>query len=125
VTIQQNEIQDAELKALLFRLELELMDPAIRKDRDKVSALLAEDFREFGSSGRAWNRAAIIDLLATEPTQPAPAVEEFEMQRIAMDAVLVTYRTVRSQQVTLRSSIWMLRDETWQVVFHQGTKMPA
>jgi hypothetical protein len=123
VTIQQNEIQDAELKALLFRLELELMDPDVRKDREKVSALLAEEFREFGSSGRAWSRAAILDLLATEPWQSAPVVEEFEMQRIAMDAALVTYRTVRSQQATLRSSIWMLREGLWQMVFHQGTRM--
>lgn len=123
MTIQQNEIQDAELKALLFRLELELMDPDVRKDREKVSALLAEEFREFGSSGRAWSRAAILDLLATEPWQSAPVVEEFEMQRIAMDAALVTYRTVRSQQATLRSSIWMLREGLWQMVFHQGTRM--
>ena len=107
----------------LLILEKHLMDPTVRKDRAQVSALLAEDFREFGSSGRHWSREAILDLLATAPAQPASAVEDFALQLIAPDTALVTYRTVRPQQSTLRSSIWRRTEAGWQIFFHQGTKI--
>jgi ribonuclease HI len=58
---------DTVLAELLLSLELQLMDPAFRKDRAAVSSLLAEDFSEFGSSGRVWSREAILDLLESEP----------------------------------------------------------
>jgi hypothetical protein len=115
---------DTDISALMLSLERQLMDPTFRKDRAAVSSLLAEDFSEFGSSGRVWSREAILDLLETEPSQPAPQIEDFKIQRIAENAVLVTYRTVRPQVRTNRSSIWIQNEEGWQVLFHQGTKVP-
>ena len=90
----------SDLSLLLLRLEKQLIDPAFRKNREAVSALLAADFREFGSSGREWGREAIIDLLATEDTYTAPEVEAFTMQRIGSGAALVTYRTIRSWPIS-------------------------
>jgi hypothetical protein len=116
--------EEDEIAAMLLSLEKHLMDPAVRKDRAQVSALLAEDFREFGSSGKEWSREAILDLLATEPSQPPPEVEDFSLQLIAPDIALVTYRTIRPQQSTLRSSIWKCTEAVWQIFFHQGTKIP-
>ena len=113
--------------AELLRAEMLLLDPAIRRDRARVSALLANDFFEFGASGRIWTRDQILDLLATEQYSP-PIVEDFACHRIAQDVVLVTYRTVRINQETsrreaaLRSSLWIRRSETWTVRFHQGTR---
>jgi hypothetical protein len=117
--------EERELAALLLRLELMLMEPAFRRDSAAVSALLAEGFLEFGSSGRVWSREAILRLLATEEQQPVPRVEDFTLRMLASDVALVTYRTVRPQQATLRSSIWRQGANGWQVFFHQGTKMPA
>ena len=57
---------DQETQAELERLELLLMDPAMRRDRERVGALLTSDFVEFGSSGRVWTREATLELLATE-----------------------------------------------------------
>ena len=123
-------LDDEGLAELLLHLERRLMDPVFRKNREQVSALLAEDFREFGSSGRVWSRAAILDLLANEEAYTAPVVEDFAMQRISPETALVTYRTLRADaasdapQVTLRSSLWVLRGNRWQVLFHQGAKVP-
>lgn len=118
--------EGSELSFLLLRLEKQLIDPAFRKNREAVSGLLAADFREFGSSGREWGREAIVDLLATEDTYTAPEVEAFTMQRIGSGAALVTYRTIRSdfRTITLRSSLWIQREQGWQVLFHQGAKVP-
>jgi hypothetical protein len=123
----------ADLATLLIRLEQQLMDPVFRRNRERVSALLAEDFREFGSWGRVWSRDTILDLLISEEGYIAPSVEDFAIQRIGPETVLVTYRTVSTirassgsgaAQVSLRSSLWVLRESRWQVLFHQGTKVP-
>jgi hypothetical protein len=119
-----NSKEDGILTAMLLELEHQLMDPVFRKDREQVSALLAPEFREFGSSGRVWTRAAILDLLATETPRSAPAVEDFTTRIIGPDTVLVTYRTVQPDRQTLRSSIWMRSDSGWQMHFHQGTRTP-
>jgi len=115
---------DTVLAEFLLSLELRLMDPAFRKDRAAVSALPAKDFREFGVSGREWSREAILDLLATEPSRSAPEVEDFRIQPLTADTVLVTYRTIRPEIQANRSSIWIQSASGWQVLFHQGTKIP-
>jgi hypothetical protein len=116
---------EIELVALLRALELQLMDPAIRKDREQVSTLLADEFREFGSSGQVWSRVSILDLLASEEDYTVPVVKDFATQRIGPETALVTYRTISSKTSSLRSSIWVWRGERWQMLFHQGTRIPA
>jgi hypothetical protein len=114
------------IAAELKRLELLLMDPAARRDREQVAGLLAEDFLEFGSSGRVWTREMTLQLLLTE-TYTAPVVESFACTKLGEDVALVTYRAVRSNEftgertVTLRSSIWTRMSGDWQIRFHQGT----
>jgi hypothetical protein len=113
------------LDELLIGLELELMDPAVRRDRDRVLALLAEDFEEFGASGRVWTRDAILDLLAAEDYRP-PLIKELKCRLLVDGVALVTYRAVREESmgrevVSLRSSVWSIENGRWRMRFHQGT----
>ena len=112
---------DEDLAALLLHLEVQLMQPEIRRDRDRAGDLLAQGFREFGSSGREWSRETILDLLAEEPHYTPPAIEDFAITMLSPGSVLVTYCAVRPHITTLRSSIWVWSDERWRVLFHQGT----
>lgn len=104
-----------------------LLDPDVRRDRARVSALLSDDFFEFGASGRMWTRDEILDLLETEEYS-SPSIEDFQCRRIADGAALVTYRSARTdsltgqQSITLRSSIWTREPLGWQLRFHQGTR---
>jgi ribonuclease HI len=118
----------AETAKHLIAGERALVDPAVRRDRAKVGALLAEDFVEFGSSGQVWNRQTILDLLEGENEFTAPALEEMRCEPIGPDAALVTYKTVGPENAgarnrTLRSSIWVRKAGLWKVRFHQGTKV--
>ncbi len=114
--------------AHLRTLEESLLDTAVRRDGDRLRELLAEDFLEFGSSGRVWTRKSIIDLLATETNFFRPAIEEFQCSFLSEKVALVTYHTVRNDAKTgerlasLRSSIWVLHDGQWRMRFHQGTR---
>ena len=94
---------DHATRAELERLELLLMDPAVRRDRQRVGALLSSDFVEFGSSGRVWTRDTTLDLLATG-TFTAPQVEDFAFRLLGRDVVLVTYRTSRTDLAASRRS---------------------
>jgi len=81
-----------------------------------LEGLLADDFVEFGSSGRIWTRYAILDLLERSPSALVP-IDRFEIARLADDVTLVTYRAAG----TNRASVWVRRDGRWQIRFHQGT----
>jgi hypothetical protein len=114
----------------LRKLEAMLLDPEVRRDRAQVSALLAEDFVEFGSSGRVWTKQTTIELLATEgESYVRPILEDFESRELAEGVVLITYRAVKTSDpatggsVALRSSIWTKESGQWRLRFHQGTRV--
>ena len=112
----------------LRKLEQSLLQPAVRRNRTRLMELLADDFREFGSSGRMWTRKTIIDLLAKETAFVPPDIEEFECSLLTPELALVTYRTARFDEKTgerlasLRSSIWSRVAGDWKMRFHQGTR---
>lgn len=111
-----------ELCEMLLELETELMHPEVRHNRARAEELLDEEFSEIGSSGRVWSRLEILELLTGEQDYEQPCVEDFRLRLLEAHIALVTYRAVTARRgETLRSSIWMLREESWRCVFHQGT----
>jgi hypothetical protein len=110
----------------LRRLEESMTKPEIRRSPQELGRLLADDFREFGGSGRVFDKGQIIEALQNQP--PVQLwLDEFQALCLAADVALVTYRGnckfPESDKVSrsLRSSIWKNRNGRWQVVFHQGT----
>ena len=119
---------DVSIEAHLQALEEELLQPAVRKTASRVDALLADDFMEFGSSGRVFYKHDIIDILRSE--SPARrSLTDFRALPLGPGVVLATYRTTSygasgEQPIhSLRSSVWRLLDGRWQIVFHQGTPL--
>lgn len=114
--------------AELLLCELQLQSPKLRRDRNRVSALLARDFVEFGASGRVWSREETLAELAREEGFEPPVMEDFRCRQLAEGLVLVTYRTVRGdtgvgpRQMNLRSSLWSKQMKGWVLQFHQGTR---
>lgn len=110
--------------------EQSLLDASLRRNREEVSLLLAEDFREFGSSGRIFDRCEILDELSRE-TAARIEMSCFEVKMLGEDGALVTYRTssrawddaggAQPTRDCWRSSIWVRRKAAWQMIFHQGT----
>jgi hypothetical protein len=106
-------------------LEKKLLDPEFRRHRAKVSALLDEEFVEFGASGRRFNREEILALLEEESVSEITA-SEFETTMLSNRAALVTYRSMRRNgkiSEARRSSVWVDRGNGWKLVFHHGTKI--
>jgi hypothetical protein len=117
---------DISIEVHLRTLEEELLQPDVRKTPTRLDALLAEEFIEFGSSGRVFNKQQIINTLTAE-SPVRLSLNDFKALPLGPDVVLTTYRAVRygapgEQPVySLRSSVWRMLDGRWQIVFHQGT----
>ena len=113
------------LEELLRQLEERLLEPAVRRDAGAVANLLGDHFREFGSSGRVFNKPRIIEELQEESPPGPVTLTEFQVMPLAPGIALVTYHADRAGNRSLRSSVWVLRDDRWQMLFHQGTKVPS
>jgi hypothetical protein len=114
------------VESLQRKLETDLLDPDVRRDTERVAALLAEQYCEFGSSGRIYTKQETLDALRSE--QPVRfSVTDLSVTMLAAGAALVTYRATRQGESTqsLRSSVWIMRDGRWQMLFHQGTRVSA
>ncbi|MEW5796216.1 MAG: DUF4440 domain-containing protein [Candidatus Zixiibacteriota bacterium] len=115
------------LHDLLLELELRLIEPDVRRSRQALEELLADEFREFGSSSQIYDRQQIVDALQDEPGCRWE-LRDFEVTELSSECALATYRATRTTIVTgdivnsLRSSIWVFRDGHWQMLFHQGTR---
>jgi len=115
-----------DLKKTIRNLEESLLQPEIRSSAKELDALLDNDFKEFGSSGEAYDKEQVLELLP-QFTEEKFSLHDFEIKELSDHVVLATCRvdkTVQGQETlvrSLRSSIWRKENDRWQMVFHQGT----
>lgn len=114
----------------LLKLETDLHKREVRSSTRALSELLADEFVEFGSSGRIFSKSAIIDALAAEAGDLQVSVEDFAVRELAPNVALATYvvatpsgHSAAMVRTSLRSSIWQVKDGKWQMIFHQGTRI--
>ncbi len=109
------------LREQLLQLEEKLLTSDVRSSKTELKKILADEFFEFGSSGRVLYKdedfedgIGIIEV----------KLSDFEIHILSDEIVLATYRTFNEQtkKHALRSSIWKLNEGVWKMVFHQGTK---
>ena len=109
----------------LKSLEETLLRSEVRRSRVKMDALLADDFIEYGRSGRAYDKAAILET-ADKPFDGQLSLHGFSAKALAPSVVLVNYSSLLrypdgNESHSLRSSIWSRTEKGWKLVFHQGT----
>lgn len=100
---------------------MSLLRSEVRRDRDRVSAMLHADFMEIGRSGRLWIRAEIVAALGEEPDRAVPEADEWQFHVIAEHLVLVTFRIRGLEGDSRHSSIWDFSTGHPVLRFHQGT----
>ena len=115
------------LSEQIYQLEERLLRPEVRQSKEEIATLLADDFVEFGSSGRIFDKIQVVEGLPHSPIVPI-TIEDFQVKGLSTDVVLVTYCAVWTNETrqemrnSLRSSIWKFIDGRWQMIFHQGTR---
>ncbi len=119
-----------ETKELLIRSETEIFRAYQRGDLDTIASVLAEDFREIGSSGIFYSKADVLEAMK------GIQVLDFQLDRFHVlplgerQAVLIylcaVRRIIQGQERldrALRSSTWVRRKNEWRLVFHQATPL--
>ncbi|MEH7385297.1 DUF4440 domain-containing protein [Bacillus sp. JJ1521] len=112
-----------QLKQHLKELEEMHTNIEVRKSREKLGEILADDFFEIGSSGYMIDKR---ECLESGSALTDMSLHNYEIYPLAPDVVLTTYFIVDKtrNRNTLRSSIWKRIDGSWQLYFHQGTITP-
>lgn len=104
--------------------EFRLLDPVVRSSAERLAELLHPEYREFGVSGKVWDRDSIIAAL-TARDAPAPrpiTTSRMKGVRLAPDVVHLTFDTESGAKRAHRSSLWRLTGGRWLLYFHQGTR---
>lgn len=107
------------LPKLIEALERSLLDSSVRQSTEQLSKLIADDFLEFGSSGKVYNKQ---DCIKPDETSRKFVVSDFKIKELSKDVMLATYKTTEDGIASLRSSIWQRYGDEWKMIFHQGTK---
>jgi hypothetical protein len=119
---------NSERDDMLFELEQRLAQVGRNLSAEDASSLIADDFVEFGASGKVWSKAEIIAAMS-QWTPIERTVENFSVRELSASVCLVTYKVVRvtkdrhSSPFSLRSSVWRYAGARWQIIFHQGTNV--
>ncbi|MFM9967089.1 MAG: DUF4440 domain-containing protein [Burkholderiales bacterium] len=108
----------------LETLEKELLTREVRFS-GRAASFLDDEFVEFGSSGRVFNKTQIVASLTLENDDGVVrTATNFKVVELGAGTALVTYRVLRHSVppvASLRSSIWRFEKDRWQMIFHQGT----
>jgi hypothetical protein len=120
-----------ELEEHLIAKEMDIVAAQKRRDFSAVEALLADGFHEIGSSGRLFSKSEILDAIQEVQIIDC-SFDSFKILPIDKECVIVTYVATAKRSHkghehwnrAYRSSIWMEREGSWRVVFHQATPLP-
>lgn len=105
--------------------ERELVSLDVRKDPQRISELLSDEFQEFGSSGGVIRKCDVVNA-AENPGTTTYQLDGFNFKALGHAHILVTYRSVTSSLVVAhRSSIWAEEYGHWKMLHHQSTVVPS
>lgn len=80
-----------------YQLEQRLLQPEVRRSNDDLTNLLADDFVEFGSSGRIFYKQQVVEELPHAPSVQM-TLQDFHAKALATDVVLTTFRVVKTNE---------------------------
>jgi len=120
-------MESVPLLETLQSLEVALHRPKVRSNRKELDRLLHPEFREFGRSGRIYERAEVLAEFANRPQAYEVWAQDFRVVPLSDVLALLTYKSAHVtregelEHHTNRSSLWQLTQTGWRLLFHQGT----
>ena len=111
--------------ATLTALEEAMWRADTRFDMAFMERALADDFHEFGRSGRTYTRAQTLAIAPEDSIKTMFPLPNLVIRLLAPDVAQLTYDSRVEYDGAVehahRSSIWTRGVDGWQLRFHQGT----
>ena len=101
------------LEEQLRLLEERLLQPEVRRSAEALAELLADEFVEFGSSGRVFSKEDAVEGLAHAPAVRI-TLSDFKATILAPGVALATYRAVKHDAA--RSGSCWTGDGKWSFI---------
>jgi hypothetical protein len=95
---------EADTRKALLSLECELLCPETRRSKYRLSELLADEFVEFGSSGRVCDKHSVIDSLLQLDSTEHYQIDDFRLVNCCDHTAFVTYSPVLPDPIPAKSS---------------------
>ncbi|WP_035294559.1 DUF4440 domain-containing protein [Clostridium sp. KNHs214] len=118
-------INDNDMLKQVIDLEKKSLKSEIRASREELDRLIADEFIEFCSSGFVCDKKDVLEGIPNSKPIEINAYD-FKGKILSKEVALITYYTIIGTGdgvKAMRSSIWKLLDNRWQLIFHQGTKV--
>ena len=123
-----SELKMNELQNTIYELETSLLKTEVRSSFEQLNNLLADDFKEFGSSGLVYTKQDVLERLPSNTNKVVYDVSDFEIKSLSEDIVMANFKTDRiindtEKMQSLRTSLWRKEGDKWRMFFHQGTSI--
>ena len=114
----------------LVKMEQEIIAAQKRGDYSFVEKALADEFQEIDSRGSISSKEETMRAIKEAPLFDY-SIENCKVFPVTEDCAIVTYIATSSRSIpggtrvnrAQRSSVWVKRGGSWQMVFHQGTPL--
>ncbi len=111
----------------LYKLEIELHQIEVRKDKNRLNELFHESFIEVGRYGKTYRKSDILANLQKQALSGTIWSQEYNLEVLSDDLALITYKSAMMDEegnlsiYTFRSSLWQKVTGSWRIRFHQWT----
>ena len=90
------------------------------ESRDIAERALTDDFVEYGSSGKVYNKKAVMEFYK-DISDINHNIVDYAIEFLSDTVVKATFKSDLDNKKALRTSIWKFGDNEWKMSFHQGT----
>lgn len=110
-------------KEYFKELESQHLSISKRNDLKEIISLMDEEYLEIGASGNIYHYQDYCDVHKLDDETRIFEIKEYDIKIVNSEIVISTYLLYEpfKQVSTYRSTTWVLRDDGWKMIFHQGT----
>ena len=111
------------MEELILQYEKDFFDCRFCSSIDNLKSRLAEEYIEFGSSGKVYNRDITISSLLQLTKNKEIYILGFMVTVLSETVLMANYFSYDRVKRThaARTSIWKQTNGQWKIYFHQGT----
>lgn len=111
------------LESLILEYENDFFRKEFCKSFGNLNHRIHDEFIEFGKSGQIYNKDYIVEYLLSLDADRDIMIQDFHLNEMKDGLVIAHYITVeeKTEEKTLRTSIWIKENSDWKLFFHQGT----
>lgn len=110
-------LSEEKIFEMIFELEKQL---ASFESVSIAERALTDDFVEYGSSGKIYNKQDVIGYYKTL-CSINHVITDFSIEFLSDTVVKTSFKSNLNGKKALRTSIWKFVDNAWRMSFHQGT----